>query len=210
MHFSSSVRLLLLAASAAIPGSNAFVAPNAWTPRGITVVPPSGPQPPTSTSLNVGKIMDAARIVSKVDNVLKRLDDISELDPEEDDDDKTKEILDLTLDVLKVVGSKKFAEEIEVDEENLGKESAIGKAIELVETLINYHFEYANPDTMEYTTYPAHPEVSCPKAGEMNRRLQESPGNSENSDSIRLVFSRASRIIECNISHKNICLPLVD
>ena len=182
MQFSSSsMRLFTLAALTAIPGSSAFVAPNVWSPRGIAFVPSSELQPPTSTSINVGKLIDTdsdieigkflekldvfskgkdtVRTLKNLDKALEALEDIEDLDPEDDADDKeTEEILDMALRALDDISTDDIARDTGIAATET--RSILDSAKNIIKSLIIYYFENSNPETMGFDTYAAHDEVS--------------------------------------------------
>jgi hypothetical protein len=169
-YSSSAIRLFLFTASVAISGSNAFVAPHSKSARGIAFIPPSaGVQPSTSTSLNsatLGKVGNVAKI-------FKDLDDLGDYDPEDSDADskKSEAILELTLTALEQLTDDKTAGDIleddsissdGVDREGYKKDakSSLGSGITLIKGLLKYYKDYAFEETVDFATYPAHPEVS--------------------------------------------------
>jgi hypothetical protein len=104
-----------------------------------------------------GGAVDTVRTIKKLEEALKPLDDIEDLDPEDDADaEKTREILDLTLDALDKITTDIVDGDTGIADEK--SRSALDFVKGLIKVLIKYHFESASPEKMGFETYPAHPE----------------------------------------------------
>lgn len=168
MQYSSAAMRLffLLTASVSLSGLNAFVAPHSKSTRGFAFTPPLTVQSSASTtSLH----LSTSRKIIKIATLFKDLDDLADYDPEDADADrnKTEFILNLTLKVLENILDKETdiledhtpsLEGLEKEDAEKDIESALGGVLEQVKNLIEYYVTDGHRETLELTTYPAHPE----------------------------------------------------